>query len=543
MINQLSLKDHLKDQKYNLLPIATIFAGILFSLYLQSQTPDGSFFSGDAGLKFLLTKQLSNGEIQFNLDLNPESWVNSLWQGGFYPFHSPFVYEISNQHYITFPFTFPLVSAPFYAIFGFRGLYILPLISTWAIWIFTYLVCQRFAIGVGITTAILISLIFASPLTIYSAIFWEHNLAIALAFGGLTILLGKSLKDLSAIAVLFSGISIGLSVWFREELLCLVLALFLISAFTLYFNLKNKSSLNRKVIIFTASLLITVSLFFGANTLIYGHPLGAHSFQVVESLSLVHRLRSALENFRKLSADFFYYFPATILSFIYLGIACFNKRILLKKEAKILFLICFIFTLTLPFILPAAQGISLESRTGGKQWGPRFLLILIPLISTIVAIGLKELTKSTTPYLKYFTIAIFSTLLVFGLQLNSFAGRDFLANSQQVAPLLNYLKQHPDRIIASSHQYVNQSLAMLFDQKSFFLAETSKELEKLSTALYQTGHEKFLYVCYPYRKCEPALEMVGTTNINLEKDRYAIQFSNIGTFGKYPLYEVSVRAE
>jgi hypothetical protein len=539
MINQLSVK----DQKYNLLPIAIIFVGILFSLYLQIQTPDGSFFSGDAGLKFLLAKQLSAGDLRFNLDLNPENWVRALWQGGFYPFHSPFVYEISNQHYITFPFTFPLVSAPFYAFFGFRGLYILPLISTWAIWIFTYLVCQRFSVGIGITTATLIALIFASPLTIYSAIFWEHNLAIALAFGGVTILLAKSPKDLSISAVLFSGVLIGLSVWFREELLCLVLALFLIAALTIYFNLKHESFLNPKIIIFIASLLITVSLFFGANTLIYGHPLGAHSFQVVESLSLTHRLRSALENFRKLNSDFFYYFPITIFAVIYLLISCFSKRIQLKNEVKILFLICLIFTLILPFILPAAQGISLESRTGGKQWGPRFLLILIPLISTIVAIGLKALTNSATPHLKYLTIAIFSTLLVLGFQLNSFTGRDFLANSQQVTPLLNHLKQHPDAIVASSHQYVNQSLASLFDQKSFFLAETSKELETLSAALYQTGYEKFLYVCYPYRKCEPALDMIGTTSINLEKKRYAIQFSNIGTFGKYPLYEVSVRAE
>jgi hypothetical protein len=538
MLNQLNFK----HEKYDFLPLIIILAGVLFSFYLQSHTPDGLFFSGDGGIKFLLAQQLSFGELRFDLNLKAEAWITQLWQQGFYPFKSPFVYEILDKHYITFPFTFPLVSAPFYKLFGFKGLYILPLVSTWLIWGTTYILCRRLSINKFITSAVLIALIFASPLTIYSGIFWEHSLAIALAFAGIAILLGRNFADLSNLTLIVSGGLIGLSVWFREELLCLVLAIFLLSAGYTAVNFRQENFKLTKILIFLASLLLTVFLFFGLNTLIYGHPLGAHSFQVVEGSSLIVRLRSGLENFERLSSRFIYHYPLVLLCPIYLLLGLFSRQIKLTNEAKILFLICSVFAVTLPFILPAAEGISLDSRTGGKQWGPRFLLILVPAISLLAAIGMKAIVESKNLYLKYGSIAIFSTLIVTGIQLNVGAGTNFLASSQQALPLLEQLQKQPQSVVATSHQYVNQSLSTLFGQKAFFLAETSEELEKFSTSLYQKGHKEFLYVCYPHRKCEPADELLNREKVNLKNDSHILQVSNLGTFGKYPLYEVSVRA-
>src|SRR5919199_4191616 len=119
--------------KYKL-PLLIILIGVLFSLYLQLQIPDEVFFSGDAGPKMLLTKQFASGRFQVDLDLPVEPWVRNLWQSGLYPFEPPFVYQINNRYYIQYPFTFPLISSPFYAFFGWRGVYIIPLISIWIIW-------------------------------------------------------------------------------------------------------------------------------------------------------------------------------------------------------------------------------------------------------------------------------------------------------------------------------------------------------------------------------------------------------------------------
>src|SRR6476646_7760015 len=142
----------MKTSRFNT-PLIVIFVGILFSLYLQSLIPNDVFYSGDGGLKALLAKQFSAGNFYFDLRLPTNTWIQSLWDAGLYPFRPPFVYNVENRYFITFPFTFPLITAPFQAIAGFRGLYIIPLVSTWALWFSFYAACQRLKLG-RISTAI-----------------------------------------------------------------------------------------------------------------------------------------------------------------------------------------------------------------------------------------------------------------------------------------------------------------------------------------------------------------------------------------------------
>ncbi|MFP4104357.1 LA_3751/LA_3752 family putative glycosyltransferase [Coleofasciculus sp.] len=305
----------IKDYK---LPLIVIGVGILFSLYLQWLIPEGVFFSGDAGLKALLAKQLSQG--QFRFDLVPPSlpWVRQLWQNGLYPFEEPFVYYINDRYFITFPFTFPLVTAPFQALFGYRGLYIIPLVSTWVIWLTCYWVCKRLELSQTIASLALIVLIFASPLTLYSAMYWEHTLALALAWLGLALFLfPRQNQPLSIRRVIVSGILIGGSVWFRPEFLALVsLIIVFVYAVSLWnwsrqqfrierFNLSKLSYVTEHKTIFVISLIATVGLFFLSNKLIYNHPLGIHAIQVVEETGLSERLLGGWQNFQGLSLALF----------------------------------------------------------------------------------------------------------------------------------------------------------------------------------------------------------------------------------------------
>jgi hypothetical protein len=529
-------------QKSDWLPLAVILVGILYSFYLLQRTPEGLFLSGDGGVKYLLAQQLASGKFQFDLDLPVQSWAAEIWQAGFYPFKPPFAYEILDKYYITFPFTFPMATAPFYRLFGFRGLYLLPLVSTWLLWISFYRVCQKLTFGKWVTSAILIALIFASPLTIYSAAYWEHTLAIALAFGGMSFWFGKRFSELTNLELILSGSLIGLSVWFREELLCLVLAIVLVSGVWVGLNWHQPDTVPKpKMALFLMSLLVTVALFFGCNILIYGHPLGAHSFQVLEKVPPTARIRAALENFQKLSIDFVAYFPLTLCLPIYLGVILFNRNLKLTHETKVLLFIGLIFICTIPWILSSAEGISLGSRTGGKQWGPRFLLILVPIVSLLSAMGLKTLTSIPSRSLRYATIVIFTALLMVGIHLNVIPGAGFLGSTQRPLLLLNYLKTQSNQVIAVSHQYMSQTLANLFRQNTFFLAEKTEDVKKLSVALHQKGRSNFLYICYPFNTCEPEKEISERSNFSMGAQNYTLQFSRTGVFGRYPVYEVSVR--
>lgn len=520
----------MKIQQYKF-PLVVILAGILFSLYLQWQIPDGVFFSGDAGLKALLAQQFSAGNFRFDLDVPADQWVRDLWKNGLYPFEEPFVYNRFNRYYITFPFTFPLVSAPFHALFGYRGFYIIPLISLWAIWLSFYLACQRLRLKSVSTSIALATLIFASPLSIYSATYWEHTLAVALNFQGISTLLIPGSQELSKKDAVLSGILIGLSVWFREEILGLVAFLCILVYAASLLKINKLEFLAKRKEIFVISMIATIAVFFGLNTLIYNHPLGMHSVQIVEKFSLFDRLREGLKNFKEMGWSLFYYFPIAFFTILYLPFSLvLKKRIKLTLTMKIVYIICFLFIVAVALMVPPGAG--------GKQWGPRFLLVLIPLISLIAIIELKFILRIARFGIRYIGIAIFCVLFLIGVYINTYQGTEFLSeNYQRISPAIQLLRSQPDNVVAMSHQYVAQVLEAGVKNKVFFLAKDKQALKSLGEALIGQRKQKFLYMCYPYRPCEIPIEKPEELKFSLKDQTFTIKLSSLGKFGIYPTYE------
>ncbi|MBE9124683.1 MULTISPECIES: LA_3751/LA_3752 family putative glycosyltransferase [unclassified Coleofasciculus] len=534
------------------LPLIVILCGVLFSLYLQGQIPDGVFFSGDAGLKALLAQQLSSGQFRVDLVPPPQSWVRSLWENGLYPFEEPFVYHLENRHYITFPYTFPLITAPFHALFGYRGLYIIPLVSTWAIWLNFFFACRRLKFSPISTSLALFILIFASPLSMYSAMYWEHTLAVALSFYGLSLLLiPKQSEGLSKREAVFSGVSIGLSVWLRPEFLCLSAIVFVIVAGialanTPQFNWADKplhlnqlTFLANHKFIFLASLIVTVVLFFVSNQVIYSHPLGIHAIQIVEDLSLIDKLKDAWENFKGLGYAFFEYFQVAFFPVLYLGLALVMRTVKLTPRLILIYLICLVFVVGVSVIVPVGTAGLIA---GGKQWGARFLLILIPIVVLMSVNELQLIWQTQRSSLKYGTLGVLSMLLILVTYKNTYAGTVYLQqNHQGILPAIQFLQKQPVNTIAMSHQFVAQALEPgLSQNKVFFLAENSQDLVKLGTALIEQGQPKFIYVCYPYRKCQPPEEGVETRKFNRGNQQFQIELLKLGEYGKYPIYEASI---
>src|SRR5687767_7929006 len=107
--------------------------GVGWSLYLQTLVRPGVFTTGDLGSKFLLTRQLAEAGLHLDLRLPGDPWVKEPWRQGLHPW--PFaVRQRHGREYLFYPVTFPIVSAPFYRVFGYRGLYVLPLVATWVTW-------------------------------------------------------------------------------------------------------------------------------------------------------------------------------------------------------------------------------------------------------------------------------------------------------------------------------------------------------------------------------------------------------------------------
>src|SRR5215475_3353684 len=127
-------------------PFVVIAAGVLYTLCLQTLIPDEVFYSCDGGFKFLLTKQFADRgfhDMRLDLDLRSEPWVRQLWLDGYYPFVEPFTYRRGDRWYMQYQPFFSIMSAPFYRWFGFRGLYVIPLLLTWMMWLVFLSACRR----------------------------------------------------------------------------------------------------------------------------------------------------------------------------------------------------------------------------------------------------------------------------------------------------------------------------------------------------------------------------------------------------------------
>ncbi|MBD1804920.1 hypothetical protein H6F98_05575 [Microcoleus sp. FACHB-SPT15] len=515
--------------------------GVLFSLYLQLQIPEEVFFSGDAGPKLLLIKQFAEGRLQADLDLPVESWVRNLWDKGLYPFAPPFTYEIDNRYYIQYPFIYPLISAPFYALFGWRGLYIISLVSIWIIWWRFYVVCKRFRLGVISTSLGLATLIFASPLTLYSAMFWEHAIAISLAFWGISIILISPSQNLSNREAILSGILIGLSVWFRQELLSLGLTLIALFALSPKLNLGFKRNT-----VFLISLILTVTGFLIVNTIAYGHPLGIYSFSlgisttetdtasansykpvITDSFSLIDKASSFFIVLFELIFRLFRYLPITAFSFSYIFLVLLTNKAKLKPSVKFTFLLG----------LPILFSVPLVGWVGGKEWGARYLLVLIPLISLIATITLNQIIRIRSYSLRYVGLSVFLVLLVGGSLINTFFGTTRLIRdyAQRVLPALNVLRANPNTVVAVSHQYISQDLAAAFSEKVFFLTQSTNDLEQLASVLLSQGNQQFIYL-----EREDESKKVDYLEFTSGDQRFAIKVTELGEFGSYIVSEASI---
>ncbi|BAY41120.1 hypothetical protein NIES2111_55110 [Nostoc sp. NIES-2111] len=522
----------MKALKVNV-PLAIILLGIIFSLYLLSRVPNDIYFSGDAGLKALLAQQFSSGKLNFDLNLTVPSWVHNLWDNGLYPFEPPFSYKIANRYYITFPFTFPLVTAPFHALFGYRGFYIVPLLSTWAVWFIFYRICQFFKVSVLLTSVGLTTLIFASPLTMYSAMYWEHTLAVSLAFGGLAIILTKGQETFTQKDAVISGILIGLSVWFRPEFLALIVILLPLIVLSYKWNLGNFNVIDQRKTLFIFALITTIIGFFIANQLIYNHPLGAHALQVVEEFSLQTRLKTAKKIFDTLWKNFRQYFPIIYFILVFTGLSVFYKPMKLTSVMQKIIVISTPFLFLVPILLPS---------DGGKQWGPRFLLILIPLLS-LLTVFLLESTLSIKKFgIKYISSAVFVAFFVLGVHTNTVMGlnHSYYTGNAEVVDVLNYFRKDDQKIVAVAHQYVSQTFESAFKDKIFFLTKTPEAVSKLGLALHEQGYKNFVYVCPSYDPCFSSPSIPTVLDVTNTNQPLRIQFTQIKKNKKYIVQEADI---
>lgn len=514
-----------------------VLAGIAWLASLQAITPRGVFFTGDAGVKLLLTQRIAEGRLDGTLDPAAPSWVRKRWEAGLFPLEPPFAYESGGRFHAGFPATVPLLSAPFYRLFGFRGLHVLPGLAAVATWVAFLVGARALRLSPPQATFAVAFLVFGTPVALYGAMFWEHTLAVAFAFGGLIVLIERGVTPVPRLAA--GGALVGASAWFREELLALALVLTGLSL--LPERLRRAGGLPRRnawaIGLGVASALL---IYLAFNLLVYGSVLGVRGLQVdpgnvdVEGGFWEEKPGLALAIARSLYTRLADSFPPAWLLFVLALLAVVSWRRRLPRGTRFL-LAATLAVLVLTPLIPLNDG--------GKQLGPRYLLVVFPLMTLLGADllrqGARRLPKPMVAALCAFAVLLSCWAIV----INSWsAPRELRAAYRKRGLAVAVVGQDPHGVVAVSDQFVAQQLAVLWTEKFFFLTRNGKELKMLVAAAAEQGIDRLAFLCNPARPCPPFERSPDERRLRLD-DARSIDAVRVGDAGQYIVYHLKVVAE
>lgn len=490
--------------------------GVLFSLWLQTAIRGEVFFSGDGGVKALMTRQLAEGPRRPDLVLDAEPWLRELWDQGLFPLGSPFVYRIEGRRYVQYPLVFPALSAPFYAAFGYRGLYVLPLLGTWITWAAFAVLCRRLELGAAASALGLAGLVFASHLTPYAAIFWEHAPAVGLSFAGFALAFSPQPVRRSHRRELGAGLLMGAAILLRPESGCFLgVALLGVAA------LEGSARRAMRVALPAGALL---AAFLASNLAIYGQPLGLHGVQVEEAGARHTPHMPAAAILLQLGEEMLRRHPVLPLVAA-LALAGLSWRTL-RPERRVL---------VLGGMIAAFYGLTglVVPSHGGMQIGARYLLPAVPLLWLLVALQLDGIRRRAPRWVYRGAAVAFAALVAWGVHLNARADVEVLFRNygERILPALRHVRASELEAVAVAHQYIAQELAAAFPEKSFVRVRSREGLRRLVRALRARGEDAFLWVELRPRRIAPA-----------RLGELEVVFRRQGRKGRYSFHRALIRS-
>ncbi|MDR7537075.1 MAG: hypothetical protein QN183_12015 [Armatimonadota bacterium] len=365
--------------------------------------------------------------------------------GRFFPAGPWFHFMRDGRHYFSYPPYFPALAGLLYGGLGYPGLLVIPLaagvatllITAW----FLGLVAPRLA-AVGVVAVGL-----GTPLLVYSVVFWDHSLVAALGSGALAAT-ALALRDDARSAgrpLAFAGALLGAGLWFRNEMYVLLVA---IGAGWLLWG--GAARVRGAAVLGTAAGLVALPALV-LNVYLFGGPLGwkgrdlttgrlqgmAEAAGGVQTIGwLADKLGNAY--YQLVSPDFYAYNPRAVAVGLAIATALLAGVVLLnlgRRRRSARWLVAGGATVAALVILtvsgrPAVSGLLISAPVvllsllggqrarwerylwtvvvvfagavvvtgthGGLQWGPRYLLPIVPALVWLAAAA-TERTRQAVP--------------------------------------------------------------------------------------------------------------------------------------------------
>lgn len=452
------------------------FFSLCWVAFLVSSVLPDVFFSLDGGIKLMIVRQFNQGHGFKYMYLPQPQWVHEIWNNGYFPFRPPFAYPSSAGYLYSFPAAFQIISAFLYLKFGYAGLYVIPVLSTILLWIFMIMLLNRCGMAPAKIAAAIFILVFCSPLTIYAATYWEHTLAVLLLFTGTAFIVSPASRQLTAA---LWGLCCGLAAWLRPEALVMQI-LYGLALAVLYVKQKRP-----EYPAFAAGMFLSVAGFLIFNRVEYGSVFGIHGYQVLNENSFGGKIAKAVHILVSINKSSIRHFPF-ILLLIPVIYRLFKSRHALDLRTVLLICIVIGFCLLTPFILP---------NDGGRQWGPRYFLPIIPIIIVVLLLVDQQWNLTANRKLPVWLMVFMLVITGYSLYRNGYKGGKTLRweNHNRVRPSLDFVRQNGDVIVVGDGSTAME-MGDVFNEKYFFQIDDDASLDKLLLLLKKQGIREFVYI-------------------------------------------------
>jgi 4-amino-4-deoxy-L-arabinose transferase-like glycosyltransferase len=456
----------------------------------------------------------------------------------------------AGQPYSEYTSPFIWISAPLYAAFGHAGLLLLPWLSGALIILMTAWLAWHVRPDRSAALAPLIVGL-SSPLLLYSLEFWEHTPGTALAVFALVGVIKARDSRRRALWLILSGMAIGLGLTMRAELYVYPIAIVIGLVF---FRSSRSMPLIRSTVWLAVGGLIAAGPWWLYQLVTWGSPFGPRLQQNVPVLGGTEMLArlgdSTGRNWSMLwpaQGDSASVLIGLLIALMVLALITWalKRRIIWMADfgfwigAMILVAMAALlvwqlaqgqrpddllttFPIVLLLLLPAPRRqqsaashtqkseiqrfllivslafvvlvILVSPFQGGIQWGPRFLLPIIPPFSVLVIDRMANLWGAISRSRRAGLAAAFIALFMAGT-VAAWQGVQFMRKAQIASEFMSeMIRNMPERVVVADAWFLPQAAPYALQDKIWFLAERKTGLFNLLQRLRkETDEPSFIY--------------------------------------------------
>ncbi len=475
----------------------------------------GAFWSPDQAVRFVQVEALA----RYRQVSVPYPAASLDPDGRFFPAGSWFHFARGGTHHLSYLPYFAALTAPLYTAAGWAGLLILPGLAGLA----SVAVTLRFLDGRAPGTALLggLGLGLGSPLVLYAASFWDHAPAVALAAAACALLV-RGLEESSPRALGLAGFFVGLGFWLRNEMYVLA-ATFLMG--WLFFGAPRIYG----AIALGAGMVAAGAPLWAWNARLFGHPLGYKGASLVASRAQAVTTaaggewgaqRLLVAYYQLVNTDFYgltwqhlwtsLAVTAALLGavlLISLGVYGRSERLVvlggLVAVASVLLVVAgrsavsgllpAFPALLLAFVpgrregwekllwgvcLGFAVGVVMTGTRGGVQWGPRYLLPILPAL-TWLAFARVDRIRTDCPEVWPVVRAVAAALVGAGVLVQA-SGVDQLEQwTARNRAGMEGLRRAETEVVVTSFEWIALLAGPVYFEKKLMLVQTPEDLRTL----------------------------------------------------------------